>query len=185
MTTPPASPDSIVFWIDAKDRIVEVNEVWNRFALANGGEGCIDRLVVGRNLRRFIRGDATRMLLDTLVLQVRSWNKQIDRLYRCDSADVKRYMNMRIEPDGKRLRFTHFVVRTEPLSPAVGFTYDQSSSPINKLMRCSMCNRVQVGRGWMETDSAFAGGEIQTPQLVIYSVCPSCKSAVRRPLQAA
>ena len=185
MTTPPARLDSIVFWIDDKDRIVEVNEAWNRFALANGGQGCIDRLVVGRNLRTFIRGDATRMLLDTLVLQARSWNKQIDRLYRCDSAEVKRHMNMRIEPDGKRLRFTHQVVSTELMSPAVRFTYDPSSSSINKIMRCSMCNRVQVGRGWMEADSACTGGEIRTPQLVIYTVCSSCKGSVRRPRQAA
>ena len=200
MTTPPARParpastgatasaestESTVFWVDDKDRIVEVNEAWNRFALANGGEGCIARLIVGRSLRDFIRGDATRMLLDTLMLQARSWKKQIDRVYRCDSSEVKRHMEMRIAPDGKRLRFTHRMVCTEPMSPAVRFMYDPSGSAPTKIIRCSMCNRVQVERGWMESDIACASGEIQPQQLVIYSVCPTCKGAVRRPRQAA
>lgn len=184
MTTPSVSADSIVFWIDDQDRIVEVNEAWNRFALANGGEGCVDHLVLGRNLREFVRGDATRMLLDTLVLQSRSWKKQIERVYRCDSSDMRRHMEMRIDPDGKRLRFAHRVVSTEPMSTAVQFTYDQSGA-LKKIIRCSMCNRVQVQRTWMEADAACTGGQIQAQQLVIYSVCPGCKAAVRRPRQAA
>lgn len=180
-----ASSDGIVLWIDDRNRIVEVNEAWNRFALANGGDTCVARLVVGRNLRDFIRGDATLMLLDMLMLQARSWKKQIERVYRCDSSEVKRHMEMRIALDGKRLRFTHRLVHSEPMRAPVQFLYDQSGPSPRKIIRCSMCNRVQVQRGWMEPDSACASGQIHPQQLVIYSVCPTCKGAVRRPRQAA
>lgn len=184
MTKPRVSADSIVFWLDDQDRIDEVNAAWNRFALANGGEGCVDRLVLGRGFRDFIRGDATRMLLDTLMLQARSWKKPIERIYRCDSSDVRRHMEMRIDPEGKRLRFSHRLVYSEPMSAAVRFTYDLGGST-RRIIRCSMCNHVQVHRAWMEADAACADGEIQPEQLVIYSVCPGCKAAVRKLRQSA
>lgn len=178
------SHGTTTLWLDERDRIVQVCESWNRFARANEGDGCLDHVIVNRNVREFIQGDATLMLLDTLIMQVRRLGKQLERTYRCDSPDMKRFMEMRIDREGERVRFVHRVVRTEPLAVPVRFGFDSSGS-MNRIVRCSMCNRVQVQRAWMEADDACADGHIAGQQLVIYGVCPGCADTVRRPGRAA
>jgi hypothetical protein len=172
------SHGSTTLWLDDRDRIVEVCQTWNRFARANDGDGCLDHEIVNRNIREFIRGEATLMLLDTLIMQVRRLGKQLERPYRCDSPHMKRFMEMRIDRDGERVRFVHRVVRTEPVAVPVRFGFDRRGS-MNRIVRCSMCNRVQVHCAWMEADDACASGYISGQQLVIYGVCPGCADAVR------
>ena len=54
----------VSYWLDRDDRIVQVNPLWDQFALANGGEKqLLSSEIQGRRVFDFITGDQTRMYL--------------------------------------------------------------------------------------------------------------------------
>ena len=60
-----------MFWLDDENTIVRVNDAWDRFAMDNEGDACTAGYV-GRRLRDFVTGDATQILVDTLILRARA-----------------------------------------------------------------------------------------------------------------
>ena len=171
-----SASDRVVFWLDEDDNIVRVNDVWDRFALANEGEGCSAGYVLGRRLRDFICGETTQILLDTLIVRARALKTPFDRGYRCDSPTTKRFMQMRIVPEEEGLRFEHWVVRTEPMRAPVRFVH--AGLDVECVVRCSMCNRLSQPHGWSEPDATSG---LPSPQHVIYGVCPDCQHALGLP----
>ncbi|ACY17665.1 hypothetical protein [Haliangium ochraceum] len=174
---------SVQFWLDEQDVIIAVNSEWDAFAAANEGDSCLQDLVLGRELRSFIRGDPTQMLIDTLIGRVRLRRDPVEREYRCDSPNLRRFMSMRIYWDAERLCFAHQILRVEPVKVPVSFAFDARRRR-GQVVRCSMCCRVSVSGQWMEADAAREGGLIAATQPVVYSVCTPCRGMVRRPLPA-
>src|ERR1700754_493162 len=100
-------PEKVGFWLDDANRISRVNDTWDRFALDNEGHDCTADAVLGRPLNQFVNGDTTKILVDTLILRARALKSPVEREYRCDSPETKRFMQMRLEPEGTQLKFEH------------------------------------------------------------------------------
>lgn len=170
---------NIVYWLDENDVIVDVSDRWDDLAEANGGERCLRDSVIGRKLRDFITGEATKMLLDTLITSARLRDRAIERPYRCDSPDTKRFMTMRLRREGGLLRLEHLQERVEPTVTSMRF----ESVATSDVLRCSMCGRVRRSKSqedWHEPDSEFLDDADECRLRVIYSVCGTCKGSVRR-----
>jgi hypothetical protein len=178
----PASP-VVEYRLDECDRITEVNHNWKRFALENGGENLIAEKVIGRSLRDFISGDITRMFVSALLQSTRMTGRERTVTYRCDSAEVKRYMAMDIVPvSSGELISRHRVLRELKLPVAMPFSAIKSGEK-TLIKRCSMCNRLaKEGSPPVEPEDAERLGWLGSPAnaLVIYFVCKNCAEMVTR-----
>lgn len=178
--------EEVTYWVDKDDVIVDASSDWDEFALENGGLAVLREHVIGEPLFRFITGDPTRMLTDTLLQRVRHSGQELTRCYRCDSPELKRYMEMTLSPEeGSLLRLHHRVVKVEPLDPVVPFEF--GGHLLSDVMaRCSMCNRVRAKGAWHEGDEAVRLGHVKSGGLrVIYSVCGDCQSSFNVSLRTA
>nr|MEE4268635.1 PAS domain-containing protein [Candidatus Krumholzibacteria bacterium] len=170
---------TVVFVLDKNNKIVDVNETWDRFAAENEGLGLSRPEVVNRNLFEFIHGDSTRMFVQVLLDYARIHQNTVERDYRCDSDQVKRFMKMVIkpQPDGTVL-LENITLRVEKLDPRVPF---RLAGPGQRgHLRCSMCNHLKFGDQWVDPADALRRGEVDSvDNRVTYSVCPSCRSSIR------
>ena len=164
------------YWLDANDTIVQVCSDWDRFALQNGGASAVASRVTGKKIWPFIADSPTRMWLDAILGLVRLKGDVLERPYRCDSPTKKRFMRMKVVPEGSGLIcLHHHVMRTEPLVHPIAFRYTPWSGRKTRL-RCSLCCRIAVGDRWIEGDARMtARTETHPSELVRYSLCPDCR----------
>lgn len=179
-TTPP--PPSTCYWLDADDRIVGVCGAWDRFARENDGGSALAADVVGRPVWRFMTGDQTRMWLDALLQRVRLNGKPIERPYRCDSPDQKRFMRMTISSAGSgRLQLHHSVLHTESIANRLNLRYSMLNED-RIFTRCSICNRLRVNFHWEEIDRIPpSAADARRPIGIRYDVCLACRTMVHHP----
>ena len=173
------------YWLDKNNIITNTNEYWNTFALENYGHKVLRPHVVGKPLFQFIKDDVTRMLMEAFISNARISNKELSRHYRCDSPQVKRFMEMRVIPEGNGVvRVENEVLREEPLEETRNFVTRGVGTPF--LKRCSVCNRLNDGNQWLEPDSSQMDhhfiGTSQTA-FIAYTVCQDCKDETRKRLE--
>lgn len=176
---------STFYRLDRTDRVVEVGGDWDAFALANGGELAVKDWVLGTHFYAHVQGESTQMLIRTLLDGARHLQRPSQRPYRCDSPGVRRDMAMEIRPetDGV-LMVSHRVLLERPLPAPLHFRVDDGVA--ERVMRCSMCNRLKVQGTWMEPEAAWRQGGLSSPDpnVIGYGVCPACIGALgsRRPV---
>ncbi|MES9971251.1 MAG: hypothetical protein ABW092_14555 [Candidatus Thiodiazotropha sp.] len=157
-----------VYELDAGNRIHRIQGEWAELCM---GE------VLGTRLESHIQDDTTRMLIKTVVAGVRQTKNKKSISYRCDSPELKRFMVMLIEPMmGDGVRLSHSFLRSEPLDPPV---YIRPASGHAEMVnaRCSICNRIEVERSWLEPDDACLTAGCGSFN-VSYTVCPVCLNTV-------
>lgn len=169
------------YWLDRDDRIIQVNANWDNFAETNEGHTVVSSEVLGRGIWEFVTGDITRMWVESLLQMGRVCGDAITRPYRCDSPDIKRFMNMTLVPEGSGvLRLEHRVIRTEKREKKVYFNAEQTHTTDSKglVERCSVCGCVKQDEQWKEAELFSCLGseknEIYLP--VAYTVCGDCKT---------
>jgi hypothetical protein len=168
------------YTLDETNAIIAVTGNWDRFAAENGGDDLLSMKIIGQRLDRFIAGDVTRMFVRTMLMSARTLKRNIQRTYRCDSPQIKRFMEMTIVPLGDGvLEVCHRHIRSEPYRYAVAFTPAAAGTTTGLIKRCSVCNRVRLRQSWRDADDALlsesppaAGATTQLT--VIYGVCPDC-----------
>ena len=166
---------SVIYWLNHSYEIIGVNSEWDRFALSNGGDDILSHLIIGKPLFAFIMGDSTRMFVDNLLRRARIPHHDVCKSYRCDSPDLKRYMEMRIIPESPQvLRLEHTMLRQEATMPPVFYQYNPTIH--HPYRRCSVCNKVLYRYIWNE-GSDLIHSLPQPPAHpidVVYHVCPHC-----------
>lgn len=166
------------YWLDDALRITAVSDRWDQFAQANDGDQALGSLITGRSLWDFVVDDVTRMWLEVLIKVARMRQEQVERPYRCDSPDLKRYMLMRITPeDQNSLRVDHILVSTAPRTRSVKIHFAGTAPRVARThRRCSMCGRIANGNAWFEPDADEISdcGNLS----VIYTVCDDCAKAL-------
>jgi hypothetical protein len=167
--------------LDAENLIRHIDGDWDNFLQKNcDGLQNPDNLkstqVNGKKLEFYVQDNTTRMLLHTVFDYVRQTKQSKALAYRCDSADQKRYMSMRIEPlADARLRLLHTHLRSEPLDPPV-VIQPVTETNDEAVWRCCICNRIESERVWLEPDEA---AKLWCRELfnVSYTVCPVCMNS--------
>lgn len=159
--------------LDSENRIISVSGYWDEFADQNNGNDVHASNVCGRSIWDFIKGDVTRMWLESVFQFARLKNQTVERPYRCDSPDVKRFMQMRISTDENGLlRIDHELLATEKREKPVHFQY--ASSAVNNLIfRCSICGHVSINNVWVEPEQIPRHNNENIR--VSYTVCPTCR----------
>ena len=166
---------AIVYLLDDKNRIVSVSGPWDEFADENDGVNVHAADVTGRSIWSFILGDVTRMWLNTAFQFARVQAESIERDYRCDSPDLKRYMRMRIVPNGTGiLRIEHETLATEEREAPVHIRSGSANSIYKIRSRCSFCGCIKDGEEWEEPLPEHAEEE-SGRIIVMYTVCDECQ----------
>ncbi|MFN2377511.1 MAG: hypothetical protein ABR538_13310 [Candidatus Binatia bacterium] len=172
------SPDRIVrYRINSDDELLEVDEGWRHFALANDAAHLLHDNVLGRVLWDFLSDDTTRQLYQQIVKKVRKGASTTFTL-RCDGPTCRRHLGMTIRADESgNVEFETTVLRSEDRETVA--LLDPGAKRSDAMLRvCAWCNRIDTGAGqWMEVEDAIRHLRLfelaAMPQLT-HGVCGEC-----------
>jgi hypothetical protein len=176
------SSDPVIYHLDAQAHIVYVNDSWARFARQAGAEALSESKVIGRSLWSFIKDPAVRHIYKILYDRILSGSRPSIRLnFRCDTPDIRRFMEMELKPlaaGGGRIEVSCRTLREEARS-SVEVTNTQASSA-QLLTMCSICKGVHDSEGssWQEIEDVLRQHgpmDGDAPILVSHTVCESCQ----------
>lgn len=188
-------PTVNIYWLDKKNTIIKVGSNWDRFALANDGSEIIEDKIIGQPLKTFISGDNSRMWIEAAVMFARAKGGSIEKEYRCDSPQEKRYITMKIVPEENGIiRVEHYITRTKKRKKPIftEFLPCDNHEPKIPLCRCSICGKIWNQGRWLEPDDDSlqrneqqSSHSTQPTLFVYYDVCQNCaQSQSDFPLQA-
>jgi hypothetical protein len=178
---PADSPNDadVVYRIDAQDRIISLNTGWTRFAQINDAPHLDCDRLIGRSIWQFIVDEDTSRIYELLLREVRENRPSLTFPFRCDSPEMRRYMEMSLVACGQSsVEFRSRIVDTEPRDQKVYFQYVTVAAR-GLLLRCSFCNRIQYQGRW--SDVATVAGTIldrELPLQVCYAICEACNSKI-------
>lgn len=179
--TAPEDGRVFIHTVGADDNIVHVNDEWVEFARENGAPELAGETVVGRAIWEFITGRETRHISRLLLDKVRAGGRSISIQYRCDSPELKRFMEMEIVPlEGGSVDFRSRILRLERREP-VPLLDPGTSRGDEFLTICSWCRRARVASVWVELDEAVKKlqlfSSVSLPQLT-HGICQDCARLV-------
>lgn len=164
-----------LYMLDPRNHIISIGGSWEEFSAENGGKNTSLKDIYGRPLVDFVTGDTTRMWLETIFQFARIMGKTVERSYRCDSPELKRFMLMRVIPEfGGVLRIEHDILSTEKRAVPIHIQYGRVAST-DATKRCSICGRVNIDE-WMEPHMKHTGPSGQIS--VTYTVCDDCEHSI-------
>lgn len=176
------------YQIDADNRIAEVNEAWDDFALGNDGHHLLGTSVRGQPLFAFITDPTTRQLYHTMLARVRERRRPLMIHFRCDAPDRRRDMTLELRPveDSTAVDFVVYTL-TDNDRPPVSLIDAHASRDDRVLRMCGWCKRVHLPTNtWVEVEEAIGPLEIFTrptvPQLS-HGICGECEAEVLAALQ--
>ena len=165
---------SVIYSIDAKDRIVDVDKAWARFAEDNGGNPD-PSAVIGHCLWDFIVDEGNRNLYRCMVQAVRERVSPLHIPFRCDSPAVERHMTMTIAPGS--LGEIAFIC-------TLHYSFDRAPRPTGgirseaaTIVECDGCHRLWTKRGWRNCWDIITAGELtidDRPINVLHTRCAAC-----------
>lgn len=182
-----ADKRTFIYRIDAADRITHVNEEWLSFAVENGSPALDRKAVINRPLWDFIYGTETKHIYRVIVDRVRAAGLPLSIPFRCDSPELRLFMEMEIVPlDKKAVEFDCALLRTEP-RPRMALLDPLTERSDDFLAMCSWCKRIRLaGNEWVEVEEAvkrlnmFEAASL--PQLT-HGMCGSCNGLSREKLE--
>lgn len=175
---------TVIYRIDAEDRLIEVNDGWVAFAETNSGEGLHEERVIGRVLWEFLTDFATVHLYQLMCRRLRQGRPSIQFQFRCDAPELRRLLAMKMVCGAARsIEFTVKAVAEQARTPVpfVGVRTPTGSSQL--ISMCSWCKRVRVSsQEWVEVETGIEMLGLFRDQLhapaVTHGICESCERAL-------
>lgn len=170
-----ASP--VVYALDDADAIVEVNDEWSVFALANDGDALLPPAILGRTIWDFVGNDTTAEIYRRLYQRVRAGFGPVRFLIRCDGPAVRRLLQLTVSYESSRVRCSAWLLNEQPREPVaiLDATIPRSSDVV---VTCSWCAHISNGRGaWLEVEDALATMDIFSagrPPTFSHGICEPC-----------
>jgi len=165
--------ESTVYGTWADLRLAYVNQGWDSFAQANGGDPSRD--VLGSSLLRAISEPLQSIYqrqFDCVLREARPW----EHTYECSSAEQQRYFHMLVFPlpDHRGLLFVHSQVRGQlHPGPVCKFSSARYLDAHGLIHQCAHCRRVRRANSTSNWD--WVPDLVRKPDLrTSHGVCPAC-----------
>ncbi len=177
---------TVVYQVDGEDRLTHVNDQWDKFAAENTAQSLASPQVINQPIWHFITGGDIQLIYQVLFERARATKNPINFPYRCDSAQMKRYMHMSIVPfrESMDIQLYSRELRLVPQQKVVKLQFlDENALKVNALLRCSMCNSFFVEGEWLELEFALQEEDLFVKEgklRVISSVCGRCHSSLMK-----
>jgi hypothetical protein len=167
--------------VDADGSIAAVNDEWVEFARENGAPELGREAVLGRAIWGFMEGMETRHISRLLLDNANRSGKSMTIPFRCDSTDLRRFMEMEIAPAGNGIvEFRSRVLKIEKREPVLLLDPDAGRGD-EFLTICSWCRRARIDSAWVELDEAVKKLDLfssaSLPQLT-HGMCQDCHKLV-------
>ena len=171
------------YQVDANDKIIDIQGSWNTFAKANGGDTLLRSPILKQSIWTFIRGLSTTYIYQVLINQVRETKKSIRFPFRCDSAELLRYMEMEISP-GKDDTIWFQTSLKRQINPNTLPRHSRlRPKPLPIVKMCAWCKSVWVRDSWITlTEAIWLQGLLDLPEVppITHGICPDCKSLMEQ-----
>ena len=172
--------------LDPKDRIIALDNSWNKFAVDNGAPELDQSAVIGETIWRFFAGRAARYYYEELFQASRRLGSEMTISFRCDAPDMERAMELTVQPRAANeliLKTTTIGVKRTPWHKLWDCKKVRSDVLVTA---CSWCKRVKAGeRRWLQLSEAIPKMALlnhQSPPEVSHGVCPSCETLLQAEL---
>lgn len=170
------------YHIDRQDRLTDVDDAWEWFARENAATKLTRSTVRGTSIWKFISGYEVRHLYEMLFAAVRKYQRPVTIPFRCDSPSLRRYMELRIEPDnGGNLSLTGSILFEELRKPVL-LVGNGARDPSRMLPICSWCKRVDIGDDqWVAVEDAVRELKLFNVEMLpalSHSICLDCITIV-------
>jgi len=166
----------LTYIIDESDKVISTNSEFNSFAKKSDA-ATLEYSVHGKSIWNFIGMDKLKLLYMQLFEGVRNTQKPVNINFRCDNAQVMKFMNMVIEPRPDNelrisTRLQREISRKKALAREVFYLGLNKGVPM-----CSNCNRIKVASpiGWIEVDKALSSNFISDKLNVTFELCGDCE----------
>lgn len=177
----------LVYCVDARDRLVRVNEAWEVFARENDAPDLAADRVVGQPIWACIADDGTRQLYAALLPRVRAGATARFSL-RCDSPTMRRRLQLTVGPgDAGLVRFEAMVTAVESRPEQSLLRRDLPREP-RIVTVCGWCKRVSVLDAWLEIEEAIPRLRVfdaDRPPELSHGICPACGGSLMATLDQA
>lgn len=183
MRTPGGSAD-LRYQLNDRDEIVFVNDTWDAFARANGGEELVAPQVLGHRLWSFITDATTRQIYLDVLKRVRS-GRPVRFPFRCDTPSRRRLLEMDVAQISETIELRTRVIWEEARDYQALLEPDRPASD-EFLHVCAWCKKVDIGSRWAEVEEAVSAlGLFESPLLpqLTHGICPVCHREMIRVLE--
>ena len=176
------STGACAYELDTELRIRAVDLAWSEFAQANAApELVVPPGPMGQGVFGYIHDATTVHLYQKLFERVLRTGLPVVFPFRCDSPEVRRFLEMEIRPSpSSGLQLQTRVVRLEPRTPSP--LLDQAVRRDRSLVRmCSWCKAVDVGGRWCEVEEAVAALGLFERELlpaITHGICQPCQQRI-------
>jgi hypothetical protein len=170
---------TVMYRIDAEDRISYVNDGWCVFAMENEGEAMTRTRVLGQSLWDYISDPTTVDLYSQMVKRAREGHP-VKFHYRCDAPDRRRLFRMTIAPVGEgQIEFVSELRREEVRPKVVLLDRLEQNRSEELVLICSWCEKVALPDGrWVPVEEAIETmGLMQSERMpgLTHGICDNCK----------
>jgi len=173
----------IVYHIDRNNNLIDVNDAWDEFALANNAPHLVRNSVCRQSLFDLISDPQCNRLYKLLIERIKYTGKPIEFEFRCDSPEMRRFMHMEMihQADKGSVCFKSTVQRQEPRDPVALLNPDNRRST-KRVIICSWCKNIKIADNqWVEIEEGLARLRLFNadclPQLS-HAICPACNESV-------
>ncbi|MCW5547770.1 MAG: hypothetical protein KIT44_02305 [Opitutaceae bacterium] len=187
MSAEVSPPLSVLYQIDAEDRICHVNETWEDFAQENAGQALICARVLGQSLWDQICDATTRELYRQMVKRAREGHT-VRFHYRCDAPDRRRLFRMTITPVGAGVVEFVSQLRREEVRPKVMLLDRLEQNRSEELVRiCSWCEKAALPDGrWVPVEEGVEAMKLMQRERLpglTHGICEHCKVRMLRQIE--
>ena len=174
-------PPSLVYRIDADNRITWVNAAWIEFARNNQGESVMPEHVLGQDLFASIADHALKQIYRTIIERVRA-GAAVNFSYCCDAPDKRRVFDMEVHllPDGGEEFIS--TLKHEEARPSVAILEPGGVRSKELIRVCSWCQKVAMPDArWLPVEEAVVElrlmEALQLPA-ISHGICAPCQAAM-------
>lgn len=144
---------TVIYRIDAEDKIVFINDAWERHAVLNDASDFASENILHKSLWDSITDETSRQLYQEILNTVRT-NKSVVFNFRCDSPECRIFMEMNITAQENEVQFEIQTLKMEPRPPQKLLS-DDAPRTDEMLHICGWCKRIDVGQeNWKEVEEA-------------------------------
>lgn len=168
---------TLIYRIDAEDRVIAVNRTWNEFAADNGGGAVMPDKVIGRPLWDFISGEGIAELYWQMVRRARAGHP-VEFTYRCDAPEWRRLFRMTVQAHANGEVEFCSVLEWEEHRPKVRLLDCHQPRDERWTRVCSWCENVAISDEiWVPVEEAVDRLNLladNTLPKLTHGMCPQC-----------
>lgn len=153
---PLSDPRVFAYTLDAKNRIVAVNDAWCAFAQENEAAQLTRAAILQRSVWDFIDGPETQSVYDAILQRAHTARVTMRFAFRCDSPEQRRFMEMEISPEPNRHIQIACRIRRIEWRPRISLPATSAHPARRFVSVCSSCRKVELARDrWVEIEEAL------------------------------